>query len=183
MRKSIFTLAPAALVLLAVAGNTQAATNAQLTVTANVVAATCDISLSTNSLDLGNFSPKQFTGVLTPIAASQKQFTVGLNNCEAPVAAADTANLVVSGQTLAANSNIFNSTGTNTGIMLSEVSKPNVYLKAGDKIQVAVAGEKPAAGDFNAKTVSLQVGLASTSADKTNIGAVKAPIMFAFSYN
>ncbi|WP_447870172.1 hypothetical protein [Serratia fonticola] len=57
MRKSIFTLAPAALVLLAVAGNAQAATNAQLTVTANVVAATCDVSLSTNSLDLGNFSP------------------------------------------------------------------------------------------------------------------------------
>lgn len=85
MRKSIFTLAPAALVLLAVAGNTQAATNAQLTVTANVVAATCDVSLSSNSLDLGNFSPKQFTGVLTPIPASQKQFTVGLNNCEAPL--------------------------------------------------------------------------------------------------
>ena len=144
IRKSIFTLAPAALVLLAVAGNTQAATNAQLTVTANVVAATCDVSLSNNMLDLGNFSPKQFTGVLTPIAASQKQFTVGLNHCEAPIAAADTANLVVSGQTRAANSNIFNSTGTNTGIMLNEVSKPNVYLKAGDKIQVAVAWERSA---------------------------------------
>ncbi|WP_447870171.1 hypothetical protein [Serratia fonticola] len=108
---------------------------------------------------------------------------MGLNNCEAPVAAADTANLVVSGQTLAANSNVFNSTGTNTGIMLSEVSKPNVYIKAGDKLLIATAGATPAAGDFNAKTLSLQVGLASTSADKTNIGSVKAPILFAFSYN
>ncbi|CAM4293308.1 fimbrial protein [Serratia silvae] len=183
MRKSIFTLAPAALVLLAIAGNVQAATNAQLTVQANVVAATCDVSLSTNSLDLGNFSPAQFTGILTPIAASAKQFTVGLNNCETPANATDTANLVVSGQTLAANPNVFNTTGTNTGIMLSTVEKPTTYIKAGEKLQLATAGETPAAGDFNGKTLSLQVGLASTSADKTNIGAVNAPIMFAFSYN
>ncbi|CAI1949330.1 fimbrial protein BcfE [Serratia fonticola] len=183
MRKTIFSLTPAALVLLAVAGNVQAASNSQLTVSANVVAATCDVSLSTNQLDLGNFSPTQFTGVATPIPASQKTFTVGLSNCETPVAAADKANLVISGQTLAGNPNLFNTTGTNTGIMLSQVSAPDEYLTNGQKLTIATAGDTPAAGDFNAKTLSLQAGLASTSIDRTDIGAVSAPILFSFAYN
>ncbi|CAI1937276.1 TPA: fimbrial protein [Serratia fonticola] len=183
MRKINFSLTPAALVLLAVAGNVQAASNAQLTVTANVVAATCDVSLSTNNLDLGNFSPSQFTGVATPVPASQKTFTVGLSNCEAPIAAADQANLVISGQTLAGNPNLFNSTGTNTGIMLNEVSAPTAYLTNGQKLSVATAGATPEAGDFNAKTLSLQAGLASTDIAKTDIGSVSAPILFSFAYN
>lgn len=183
MRNSIFTLTPAALVLLAMTGNAQATSNAQLTVTANVVAATCDVSLSSNNLDLGNFSPTQFTGIATPIPASQKKFTVGLNNCEVPKAAGDKANLVVSGQTLGGNPNLFNSTGTNTGIMLSKIDTPTAYINAGDKLLVATAGETPTAGDFNTKTLSLQAGLASTTTTGIDIGTVNAPILFAFSYN
>lgn len=183
MRNSIFTLTPAALVLLAMTGNVQAASNAQLTVTANVVAATCDVSLSTNNLELGNYSPTQFTGIATPIATSQKKFTVGLNNCEVPKAAGDKANLVISGQTLGGNPNLFNSTGTNTGIMLSQVETPTTYINAGDKLLVATAGATPAVGDFNTKTLSLQAGLASTTITGVDIGAVSAPILFAFSYN
>ncbi len=183
MRKTIFTLVPAALALLVVAGNVQAASNAQLTVTANVVAATCDVSLSTNNLELGNFAATQFIGVATPIPASQKTFTVGLNNCQAPVAAADTANLVVSGQTLGGNPNLFNSTGTNTGIMLNQVSAPTSYITSGQKLSVATAGATPTASDFNTKTLSLQAGLASTSATGIDIGAVNAPILFSFAYN
>ncbi|MFW5388783.1 MULTISPECIES: fimbrial protein [unclassified Yersinia (in: enterobacteria)] len=183
MRKTIFSLAPAALVLLAVAGNTQAASNAQLTVTANVVASTCDVSLSTNNLDLGNYAPSSFTGVATPIPASQKTFTVGLNNCEAPAAAGDKAYLVVTGQTLGGNPNMFNSTGTNTGVMLSQVATPTAYISNNDKLLVATAGTTPAAGDFNTKTLSLQAGLASTTITGINIGAVSAPILFAFAYN
>ncbi|KFK96374.1 MULTISPECIES: fimbrial protein [unclassified Serratia (in: enterobacteria)] len=183
MRKTILILTPAALLLMAVAGNAQAATNAQLTVTANVVAATCDVSLSTNNLDLGNYAPSQFTGVATPIPSSQKTFTVGLNNCQVPAQAADTANLVVSGQTLGGNPNLFNSTGTNTGIMLNQVATPNSYITNGQKLLVATAGATPAASDFNSKTLSLQAGLASTTTTGINIGAVNAPILFSFAYN
>ncbi|WP_145540514.1 fimbrial protein [Yersinia alsatica] len=183
MRKTILALTPAALILLTAAGNTQAATNAQLTVTANVVAATCDVSLSTNNLDLGNYSPKQFTGVATPIPASQKTFTVGLNNCETPAAAGDTASLVVSGQTLGGNPNLFNTTGTNTGVMLNQVATPTTFINNGDKLLVATAGTTPAIGDFNTKTLSLQAGLASTTTTGIDIGAVSAPILFAFAYN
>ncbi|MBC3219660.1 fimbrial protein [Serratia fonticola] len=182
MRKSLLTLAPAALALLACAGAVKAASNAQMTITANVVAATCDVSVSNPTLDLGNYTKSAFTGIATPVASSVKTFTVGLSNCEAPLAAGDTANLVISGQTLGGNPNIFNSTGTNTGIMISRVSSPTTYLKAGDKLLVATAANPAAAGDFNGKALSLQAGLASTSATP-DIGAVSAPVVFSFAYN
>jgi major type 1 subunit fimbrin (pilin) len=182
MRKSIFTLAPVVATLLAGTGVAQAASNAQMTITANVVAATCDVSLSTANLDLGNYSKSAFTEVATPVTASVKTFTVGLNNCETPAAAGDQASLIVSGQTLGGNPNIFNSTGTNTGVMLSEVTTPTAYITAGQKLSVAKAGETPEAGDFNAKSLSLQAGLASTSTTP-DIGMVSAPILFSFAYN
>ena len=182
MRKNLLTLAPAALLLMAAAGGAQAASNAQMTITANVVAATCDVSLSTTNLDLGNYTSSQFGAVATPIAASVKPFTVGLSNCQTPLAADDTAGLVVSGQTLGGNPNMFNTTGTNTGIMLSQVSAPGVYFTNNQKLNVATAGSTPATGDFNAKTLSLQAGLASTSTT-ADLGAVSAPILFSFAYN
>lgn len=182
MRKSIFTLAPIAAVLLAGTGIAQAASNAQMTITANVVAATCDVSLSNPNLDLGNYSKSAFTAVATPVTSSVKTFTVGLSNCETPAKAGDTASLIVTGQTLGGNPNIFNSTGTNTGVMLSEVATPTSYITTGQKLKVATAGATPAAGDFNAKSLSLQAGLASTSTTP-DIGMVSAPVLFSFAYN
>lgn len=182
MRKSYSTLTTFGLVLLASSSVAFAASNAQLTVTATVAASTCDVSLSTNNLELGNYSTTDFTQIATPIARSTKNFTVGLNNCEAPALEGDTASLVVTGQTLGGNPDMFNSTGTNTGIMLSQADSPTTYIKAGDKLTVATASSTPSAADFNAKTLSLQAGLASTSLN-ANIGAVSAPILFSFAYN
>ncbi|HHQ6628229.1 fimbrial protein [Serratia fonticola] len=182
MRNSIFTLAPV-VALLAGVGVAQAASNAQMTVTATVVAATCDVSVSNPNLDLGSYSKTSFTAVATPAAESIKNFTVGLSNCEAPKTAGDTAYLVVTGQTLGGNPNIFNNSGTNTGIMLSEVSNPTAYITAGQKLAVATAGATPADGDFNAKSLSLQAGLASLSKTAPDIGQVTAPLLFSFAYN
>lgn len=182
MRKSIFSRAPLFAALLATSSLVQAASDAQITITGNVVAATCDVSISTNNLDLGNYSKSSFTAVATPVSASIKPFTVGLNNCETPLAAGDTAGLIVTGQTLGGNPNIFNSTGTNTGVMISNVSTPTAYITAGQKLSLATAGATPAASDFNAKSLSLQAGLASTSTTP-DIGSVSAPILFSFAYN
>lgn len=182
MRKSSFTLVPIVAALFAGSGAAQAASNAQMTITANVVASTCDVSLSNANLDLGNYSKTAITAVATPVTQSIKTFTVGLSNCETPAAAGAQANLIVTGQTLGGNPNIFNSTGTNTGIMLSKVTSPTTYITAGQKLSVATAGATPATGDFNAKTLSLQAGLASTSLTP-DIGMVSAPILFSFSYN
>lgn len=182
MRKSVLTLAPLFTILLAASGLTQAASNSQITITGSVVAATCDVSISTNSLDLGNFSQSSFTAVAEPVSASIKRFTVGLSNCQTPAASGDTAGLVVTGQTLGGNPNIFNSTGTNTGVMISNVSTPTAYITTGQKLSLATAGTTPAASDFNAKSLSLQAGLASTSTTP-DIGSVSAPVLFSFAYN
>lgn len=182
MRKSLFALAPVVVTLFAGTGVAQAASNAQITITANVVTATCDVSLSNPNLDLGSYSKSAFTAVATPITGSVKNFTVGLSNCETPEKAGDKASLIVSGQTLGGNPNIFNGTGTNTGIMLSLVDKPTAYITSGQKLEVATAGETPAPGDFNAKSLRLQAALASTSTTP-DIGMVSAPILFSFAYN
>lgn len=183
MRKTLLNLTPAALLLLAITGVAQAASNAQITITGTVVASTCDVSISTNNLDLGNYTPAQFTGVSTPISESQHPFTVGINNCGTPLAAGDTANLVVTGQTLGGNTNMFNSTGTNTGVMLSLASSPTSYISSGEKLLIATAGATPASADFNGKTLSMNAGLASTTTSGVDIGAVNAPILFSFAYN
>lgn len=182
MRNVLFVMAPLAVALLAGTGAAQAASNAQITITANVVAATCDVSVSNSTLDLGSYTPAQFTGVATPIALSNKNFTVGLNNCDVPMVAGDLANLVVTGQTLGGNPNIFNSTGTNTGIMLSLASTPTSYINSGDKLNVATAGSTPAASDFNGQSLRMQAGLASSSA-AADLGLVSAPVLFSFAYN
>ncbi|MDT8885888.1 hypothetical protein RBG07_25610 [Klebsiella aerogenes] len=173
----------ASVIFSAFAVNTaQAASNAQMTITADIVAATCDVSLSTAALDLGNYTTKDFTAVATPVAASTKQFTVGINNCDAPLAAGDTANLVISGQTLGGNPNIFNSTGTNSGIMLNTKGSSN-YLKNGDKLNVASATATDPA-DFNGKVITLEAGVASTAtASAIEYGHISAPVLFSFAYN
>ncbi|EHH6605190.1 type 1 fimbrial protein [Escherichia coli] len=183
MSKLVITLVPVALALMVSANNSYAASNAQITISANVSASTCDVSLSSNTLDLGNWSPSAF-GAQTakPVAGSIKSFTVGLNNCDVPKAAADKANLIVTGQTLGGNPNMFNSTGTNTGIMLSQVATPTAYINNGDKINIATASTPPGVSDFNTKIVKLQAGVAS-SATTADIGEVKAPILFSFAYN
>ncbi|WP_411753402.1 fimbrial protein [Serratia sp. (in: enterobacteria)] len=158
-----------------------AGTNAQITITGDVVAATCDVSLSASSLELGNFTPAQFTAIATPVTDSVKSFTVGLNNCMAPLKAGDTAGLVVTGQTLGGNPNMFNSTGTTAGVML-KVAGTSSYIKNKEKLSVATAGTTPAAGDFNSKIVTLEASLAST-ATPAQLGHVSAPILFSFAYN
>ncbi|AHG22562.1 hypothetical protein Z042_00980 [Chania multitudinisentens RB-25] len=183
MCKPLLNLTPAALLLLMVTSSVQAASNAQMIITASVVAAACDVSLSTSNLDLGNYTPSDFSGVANPISASKKQFIVGISNCQTPLAANDIAQLTITGQTLAGNPTLFNSNNTNTGVMLSQVSTPTDYLKNGDVLSVATAGGTPSTEDFNGKTLSLQAGLAATTTSGINFGAVNAPILFSFTYN
>lgn len=183
MRKSLFIMAPAAFALLASIGTANAANNAEITITANVVPATCDVSISKSNLDLGNFSKSAFTtlAVATPIPASIKTLSLGLSGCEKPATAGSTPGLIITGQTLPGHVNMFNSTGTNTGIMLSTLdAATGVYLKAGDTVNFA--NKATNATDANGQVLTLKAGLASTSTT-ADIGQVSAPILFSFTYN
>lgn len=183
MQKSALILSQVFAVLFTVAGAANAASNARLHITASVVATTCDVSLSSPNLDLGNFTPGAFNKEINkPAAGTIKKFSVGLNNCEAP-AKAGVAGLQVTGMTVFGNKAMFNSSSdANTGIMLSQVNDAKNYIKAGDTLIVAKTGEKPEKGDLNGKTLDLQAGLASTSATP-NIGDINAPVLFSFVYN
>lgn len=184
MRKSIFTLAPVVVALLAGMGVAQAAPNAQINITASVVNSTCDVSLNQSNLDLGNFTKSDFSAVNAPVTKSVKNFMVSLSNCAGTPVKADTASLTVTGSTLGSATNIFNTnTNSNTGVMLSTVAEPTKYITAGQKLTVATAGDTPTAGEFNGKSLSLQAGLATTTLTAPTIGLVSAPVTFSFIYN
>lgn len=191
MRKSLFILTPLFATLLATSSLTQAASNGQITISGSVVDVTCDVSVPA-SLNLGNFARTAFSTVSTPVAGSTQPFKVALTNCTTPAADA-TANVIISGNTLAGNTNIFNKTDDIAGVMISTEAEPTTYLKSGDKIQIAKAAAAstgsggsatpgPTAGDFNQKTLTFQAGLASivTTPDARQI---EAPITFSFAYN
>lgn len=184
MHKILSTLPPAALLLLTLVNGAQAASNTTVQITGSVVAATCDVSSSTTNLDLGNYTPGDFTAVATPIADSVQQFVVSLTNCQNPLEIDDTANLVVAGTTLGGSTNIFNTSGTNAGVMLSQTSTPTAFINTGDKLLVSTATKTTDASDFNGKSLRFNAGLASSSSlNGVNIGTVSAPITFQFVYN
>ncbi|PKH22195.1 hypothetical protein CIG19_12860 [Enterobacterales bacterium CwR94] len=182
MNKFCYSLLPLSVILLATTHNATAASNATITITGNVVAATCDISLVNSTLDLGNFSKNKFVTIGTPVPESIKTFSVGLSDCETPLAEDDTANLVVNGSSLSGHPTLFNTFDTNVGVMLSPADAPTAYIKSTDKLQVAKASATPTPADYNGKTLRFQAGLASTSTTP-DLGKVSAPITFSFAYN
>jgi major type 1 subunit fimbrin (pilin) len=183
MRKSLFAIAPAALLLMSVAGTSQAADNAVITVQGNIQAATCDVTSSTSLLDLGTHKPAAFTAVKTPVAASTKGFTLTLSNCDVTNDAVEhTASLAIDGNTLAGESNIFsdNSLG-HYGVMFNKTGE-TTYFNAGDEIEVAKTSSAPVAGDLNGKVLNMEASLASL-ATSPGTGRMKAPVSFQFVYN
>jgi major type 1 subunit fimbrin (pilin) len=183
MRKSLFAIAPAALLLMSVAGTSQAADNAVVTIQGNIQAATCDVTASTSLLDLGTHKPSAFTAAKTPVADSTKPFTLTLSNCDVGTDTVEhTASLMVDGNTLTGNTNIFsdNSTGE-YGVMINEAGK-TTYVNAGDEIEVAKTSATPVAGDLNGKMLSMEASLASLSTTP-GTGRMKAPVSFQFIYN
>lgn len=184
MHKILLTLTPVTLLCCTLMGGAQAATNSTIQITGTVVAATCDVSSSTASLDLGNHSPSAFTAVATPVADSVRQFSVGLSNCQNPLDIGDTANLIVTGTTLGGSTNIFNTSGTNAGVMLSLTSTPTVFINSGDELLVATATTTTDATDFNNQSLTFNAGMASSSSlSGVELGAISAPITFQFAYN
>ncbi|MCW2474158.1 fimbrial protein [Candidatus Symbiopectobacterium sp. NZEC151] len=184
MKKSLFALAPLGLLLL-VANNALAANNAQITITGSVVATSCDINLSTTSLDLGNVAQLAFAAALTPVDSSQRDFSLTLSNCGTPDAS-QVAQVQVTGPVLPGQTNIFNSDTTrNTGVMISNASTPSVYIENNEVLDIATAdGTDPDASDFDGQRLNLRAGLASTTTNaNVDLGGVAAPILFNFITN
>lgn len=190
MRKSLFSLAPIAVLMMAISAPTQAANNAEITVTGNVSHGTCDVKLSQTMLSLGNFTADDFPiTAKDPVAGSEKTFKVGLENCSLLSSAAKdgTAALIVTGSNVELHQDMFNSDiKSTTGIQLKDGSN---VVGNGDKVTMRkFAGggtDDASAGAINGLTKDFTVALVANTADKAAItgGMVSAPITFMYDYN
>lgn len=189
MRKSLFSLAPIAVLMMAISAPTQAANNAEITVTGNVSHGTCDVKLSQTMLTLGNFTADDFpTTAKEPIADSKKTFKVGLENCSLLSSAAKdgTAALIVTGSNVELHPDMFNSDIKSTiGIQLKDGSN---VVGNGDTVTMKQFGGSAgdaSVGAINGLTKDFTVALVANTTDKTAItgGMVSAPITFMYNYN
>ncbi|WP_411755648.1 fimbrial protein [Serratia sp. (in: enterobacteria)] len=180
MRTALLNLSPAALLLLASTGTALAASNAMITIEANIVTATCDVSV-TDRLNLGNHTKGIFTVANSFIDTTAQSFDVRISNCEKPLAEGDTASLRISGSTLSGGgNNIFNpNNSSNIGVM---VKNNGALLQSGDKILVGTAGTTPVIGDFE-KSVPFSVALAAKNISAIANEIISVPITFSFIYN
>ncbi|NIF47403.1 type 1 fimbrial protein [Enterobacter sp. Ap-1006] len=193
MRKSFYTLAPAALLMMAAMVPAQAAgSNGIITISGNVSKATCDVVMSTPALNIGNFVATDFSTAKTPVAGSKNDFKVELNNCSDPAAGDTTgiASLIVTAPTLTLHDDMFNTESTSdVGIMLSKKGE-TTYISNKEAVKLAefdasaTPTPDPATGaKFDKLSQEFTVGLASVVANTAKSGSIVTPITFQFDYN
>jgi len=160
-----------------------AASSTTVTVKGSINTVTCDITSSTNAVDLGNYLPADFTAAGAFPAGKTQNFTIHFSGCAGTAKATDQATLKVSGPTAAAGATYFSDTPTSqAAVGLAEKATPTVLLSSGQVINVGKAGDAPAT--LNNATVDFTTGLISSVATGTASGQnITAPLKFDFIYN
>lgn len=171
-------LTPVAALFL-VAGIAQAATSAQVTITGQIAAATCDLAVTQSNIDLGTVISGDVTAT-GPINSTSRNFTLNLTACtaaQATTGSGSVPSLFARGTAMAANTNYFNNVdGATVGVQLTAAGqpvKPNqstglttlTGLTAGGSAQVAM----------NAQLYSTVITPASQQ--------IAAPVTFSVAYN
>lgn len=155
------------------AGAASAAQNAQINVSGQIAAATCDLSVSNPNIDLGTHISADV--VAGDIANSQKDFTLQLTNCSKDQTGTS-VQLFAKGTALDANGDYFNTTANATvGVKLTSETnlvKPNTSI---DLTSVTGLTQGSSA------SVPMSVALHSTVATPAS-QRIDAPITFSVSY-
>ncbi|GKX61609.1 hypothetical protein SOASR032_01780 [Pragia fontium] len=174
VKQKLFLAPIAALVMISC--STQAATNAQITITGQISSATCDLNVTQSNIDLGTVISGD-VATAGAIASTSKDFTLNLTNCSADQGESSVMSLFAKGTPLAANTSYFNNIdGGTVGVQLTAAGqpvKPNsntaltslTGLKTGDSAQVLM----------NAQLYSTVRNPASQQ--------IEAPITFSLAYN
>lgn len=177
LNKTLLLTPVAALFL--VAGIAQASTSAQVTISGQIAAATCNLAVTQSNIDLGTVIPGDIT-TTGAIASTSRNFTLNLTACTADQATKEpgaVVSLIARGTAMAANTNYFNNVdGARVGVQLTAAGlpvKPNQStgltalkgLTAGGSAQVAM----------NAQLYSTVLTPASQR--------IEAPITFSVAYN
>ena len=181
LNKTLLTLSFAAAGLMTFS-SVQAATNAQVTITGQIAAATCDLSVTKSNIDLGTYVSADITAN-DVIAGSSKDFTLNLSNCSAAYDSTDPdavpVSLYATGTALATNNNYFNNIdGGTVGVKLTADSgavevKPNVAAEIGSLTALTAGGSA---------TIPMTAALFSTVATPSS-QVIEAPITFSVAYN
>ncbi|QCJ69375.1 fimbrial protein [Providencia heimbachae] len=160
-------------------GVAAAATSAQVNVTGQIAAATCDLNVTNSNIDLGTHISSDITtiGKITP---SSHDFELRLSNCskafDGSAAGAAPVQLFAKGTALLANSDLFNNTvGGTVGVELTADSK---QVKPNTSVDLASITDITAGGSA---TVPMNVVLNSTVATPAS-QLIEAPITFSVSY-
>lgn len=160
-------------------GAAQAATNAQVTITGQIAAATCDLNVTKNNIDLGTFVP---TGILanSVITGSSENFTLNLSDCTHDydtTLTGNAVNLYAKGTALAANTAYFNNqNGATVGVKLTAdgtAVKPNTATNIASLTGLITGGSA---------AIPMTAELFSTVATP-DAQMIEAPITFSVAYN
>lgn len=174
-----------ALVMGALSTQAMAAKNADVTFSARLVAATCDVSASQDRVDFGTYATADIKNI--DAAVIEKDFNLVLNNCtkigqaageEGEAVEVTNIELLASGQGLVGNDELFASAGaTQAGIKLAANNKP---IKP--NASTALDGVKvESKGNI---VIPMKAGLYATeTGESLKAQDINVPVTFSVAYN
>ncbi|EJA1208077.1 type 1 fimbrial protein [Escherichia coli] len=179
MKKTI----TAAFVFSVLAVSAMTVAHAAISTTVNVMgtvnAATCDVVANTQSVNLGNVKPADFTAINTAVTSTKQQFAISLQNCSG--AGTGQAALKVSGPvTNAGNTYFAKDVSSPVAVSLTDVTASK-ELTNGAVINMGNASDDDAALNNVQKT--FEVALKSSQTNPAGGVVVEAPLTFSFVYN
>lgn len=168
--KGIIALAPAALIV-AMAGNAQAASQADVTLQGSIVDSTCELTANHGAatLNVGSYAKAQFTAAKKQVGS--EPLSVMLQNCTADTAGA----LQVTGVVGADNNVFLSDVGQAAGFMLTQEDNTTAVVN-GASIPVTAGKDGTLAYTFN-------VGMAVLNKDAVTPGSYHAPIKISYVNN
>ncbi|MEF5047413.1 type 1 fimbrial protein [Escherichia coli] len=156
-----------------------AATSTTVNVIGTVNTATCDVVANTQSVNLGNAKPVDFSAINTPVTSTKQQFAISLQNCSG--AGAGQAQLKVTGPVSSAGSSYF-SKDPSSVVAVSLTDKTNSNeVSNGALINLGSASANDST--LNSIQMPFEVALKSSATSPSGGVVVEAPITFSFVYN
>lgn len=185
LNKTLLTLSFAAAGLMTFS-SVQAATNAQVTITGQIAAATCDLSVTKNNIDLGTYVSSTINTADAVITGSSKDFTLNLTNCstdyDGTAQGAVPVSLYATGTALAANNNYFNNVdGGTVGVKLTADSTTATPVDIKPNVAAAIASLSELTSGGSA-TIPMTAALFSTVTTPA-AQMIEAPVTFSVAYN
>ncbi|HAW3229609.1 TPA: type 1 fimbrial protein [Escherichia coli] len=156
-----------------------AATSTTVNVIGTVNTATCDVVANTQSVNLGNAKPAEFTTINAAVASTKQQFAISLQNCSG--AGTGQAQLKVTGPVSSAGSTYF-SKDPSSVVAISLTDKTNSSeVSNGALINLGAANATD--GTLNSIQMPFEVALKSSTTSPKGGVVVEAPLTFSFVYN